>query len=119
MNSCAAWYRRGVNWAVLAIALVAAGCGDPDNTQYLPIGSRCSRASQCGTSPYACDASLPNGYCDKGCTTDGDCPADALCNPTVHLCRRRCKVPDDCRVSEGYKCVALVGGETVCDVPQQ
>ncbi|MGZ3408097.1 MAG: hypothetical protein ACXVAN_16720, partial [Polyangia bacterium] len=52
-----------MKWAALALALVAAGCSDASNTQYLPIGSRCSSSSQCGTSPYSCAiAGYPYGY---------------------------------------------------------
>jgi len=104
-----------MRWAFLLITLLV-GCGDASNTQYLPIGSRCSSSGQCGTSPFECaTTNLPNGYCSKSCTTDGDCPPDSLCNPTPHACRRRCKVSADCRLAEGYSCVDLLGGNSVCE----
>jgi hypothetical protein len=73
-----------VKWAALVLSLVAAGCSDASNTQYLPIGSRCSSSGQCGTSPYDCAISgYPYGYCQKVCALDGDCPGDSLCSPIV------------------------------------
>jgi hypothetical protein len=104
-----------VKWAALAIALVVAGCSDPANTQYLPIGSHCTSSSQCGTSPYDCATAYRGGYCEKPCTTDGDCPADAVCSPAVKACRRRCTTSADCRAAEGYSCQPLVGGVGVCE----
>jgi hypothetical protein len=102
--------------AALFVALVAAGCGDAANTQYLPIGSRCSSNGQCGSSPYDCAvAGYPFGYCEKSCTTDGDCPADALCSPLVHACRRGCMTASTCRTAEGYGCQPLVSGRGVCE----
>ena len=102
--------------AALVLALVAAGCSDPSNTQLIPIGSRCSSAGQCGTPPYNCEiAGYPFGYCDKSCATDGDCPADSTCSPLVKACRRNCMTSATCRVSDGYSCQPLVGGKAVCE----
>jgi hypothetical protein len=102
-----------VKWA-LAIFVLVGGCSDAGNMQYLPIGSRCSSAIQCGTSPFDCEtAGHPGGYCDKPCTTDGDCPSDSLCGPT-RSCRRTCRSSSDCRTSEGYLCVPLPASG-VCD----
>lgn len=96
--------------------LVAAGCSDSANTQLLPIGSRCGTNGQCGTAPYDCAATgYPYGYCEKPCTTDGDCPADSLCSATVHACRRVCTMTSDCRHDDGYSCQALVSGKSVCE----
>ncbi len=103
-----------MKWA-LAIAVFLAGCSDPANTQYLPIGSRCGTSSQCGTSPFDCNVSLAGGYCEKPCTTDGDCPADSLCSPSTHECRRKCQTNGDCRAAEGYACVALSPQTAVCE----
>jgi hypothetical protein len=105
-----------VKWAALVLALVAAGCSDAANTQYLPIGSRCSSSGQCGTSPYDCAiAGYPFGYCEKSCMVDGDCPADSICSPLAKSCRRACATSDSCRVSEGYYCQILAGGRGVCE----
>jgi hypothetical protein len=106
-----------VKWALAIFVLVAGACTDPAGTQYLPIGSRCGTSSQCGTSPYVCNASASytNGYCEKACKTDGDCPADAVCNPSTQGCRRKCKVTGDCRSAEGYVCVALNPTNSVCE----
>ncbi len=106
-----------MKWLAL-LALVVAGCSDPANTQYLPIGSRCSSSSQCGTTPFNCSISgFPNGYCDKPCTTDGDCPLDSLCGTALpRACRRVCMSTSDCRAAEGYTCQLLPTGKSVCDV---
>jgi hypothetical protein len=102
--------------ALVLLSLLVLGCGDSANMQYLPIGSRCSRDSTCGTDPYRCrtDGYL-GGYCDKPCATDGDCPADAWCVPPLG-CRRSCQQNmDSCRTAEGYVC-QIVPGRSYCDV---
>ena len=104
-----------MKWLVLTL-LVAGGCSDSANTQLLPIGSRCGTNGQCGTAPYDCAATgYPYGYCEKPCTTDGDCPADSLCSATVHACRRVCTMTSDCRHDDGYSCQPLVSGKSVCE----
>ena len=109
-----------VKQVLCIIALLVAGCSDAGNTQLQPIGSRCTAANTCGTPPFDCRTNgYPGGYCEKPCTTDGDCPADALCGLLVdgaRSCRRRCSTDSDCRHSEGYVCVALPMGH-VCEVP--
>ena len=106
-----------MKWVVLlTLALVAAACSDSANTQYLPVGSECGTSSQCGTPPYDCAATgYPFGYCEKPCTTDGDCPADSLCSPTAHACRRTCAMTSDCRTAQGYVCQTLISGKGVCE----
>jgi hypothetical protein len=95
--------------------LAVVGCNDGPNTQYRPIGSDCSSGDQCGTSPYSCaTAGYPNGYCQKDCATDGDCPSDSVC--VVPHCRRKCQSASACRTSEGYVCRAD-GVAPHCDVP--
>ena len=104
-----------MKWLVIAL-VAAAGCSDPAGTQYLPIGSRCGGSSQCGTPPFDCAATgYPYGYCEKPCTTDGDCPADSLCSAAVHACRRTCATADACRTSDGYSCQLLISGKGVCE----
>lgn len=108
-----------MRWLPLLL-LLAAACGDPANTQYLPIGSRCSRDHQCGTAPFACVTSYPGGYCEHACATDGDCPKDSVCvlpagAPAMRACRRVCTANEQCRAGEGYLCVPLGGTASVCD----
>ena len=99
-------------FAATAVWAIFAGCDSAPNSAYLPIGSRCSSAGQCGTRPFTCNAALPGGYCERDCTTDGDCPMDAVC--VTQRCRRRCQVPNDCRVHEGYACRTLGATSPVC-----
>lgn len=106
-----------MKWLLLLV-VAAVGCSDNANTQSLPIGSRCSQNTQCGTSPYVCNMGpgYAFGYCEAPCTTDGDCPLDSLCSPApVKACRRACKESSECRQSEGYACVLLPTGKSVCD----
>ena len=106
-----------MKWAALTlVVVVAAACSDSTNTQFLPIGSRCSHDSQCGTPPYDCLATgHPFGYCEKPCMLDSECPVDSLCDTAVHGCRRVCTDDSGCRVSEGYSCQTLVENKGVCD----
>lgn len=109
-----------MRWLLLPLLLVAA-CSDAANTQYLPIGSRCSRDSQCGTAPFDCATGDPGGYCEHSCATDGDCPKDSACvtpagaPATVRACRRVCTATDQCRAAEGYVCVPHSASVSVCD----
>jgi hypothetical protein len=98
---------------LVAVALIA-GCSDPENTQYLPVGSRCSSSGQCGTTPYDCSfaSGLVGGYCTKSCTTDGDCPLDSTCQ--AHSCFRRCTKDSDCREAEGYYCAPVNSFPAFC-----
>jgi hypothetical protein len=105
--------------ACLNLAVVVVGCSDPPNTQRLPIGSRCSSNDACGTEPYTCEMTAPNGYCDKACTLNNDCPPDSVCPPALLHCRRPCKASSECRQVEGYTCVSNANnGATApfCDV---
>jgi hypothetical protein len=96
------------------LVLLVAACDDGPNVQYLPIGSRCSSDSDCGTKPYNCvrpSAGYPGGYCQKDCSTPGDCPLDSLC--VAGECRRDCDSLTKCRTAEGYVCT----GGGFCDIP--
>jgi hypothetical protein len=105
-----------VTRALLVVAaLLISACSDPDNTQYLPVGSGCNHDSDCGTSPFSCAITgYYGGYCQKPCSTDGECPADSLCAVAVKQCRRKCATEGDCRPH--YVCVPGASS-TVCDVP--
>jgi hypothetical protein len=103
---------------VVTVGLASFGCDTPANTQKLPVGSRCTQPSQCGSSPYGCSIKgYPGGYCDKDCATDGDCPADSVCAAALRKCRRKCVAASECRESEGYTCRAFGATTTVCELP--
>ncbi|MEO6953742.1 MAG: hypothetical protein ABI321_18215 [Polyangia bacterium] len=103
--------------ALSSFALFLVSCGAAPNTQYLPIGQRCTHPGDCGTTPFECDDTKPGGYCAEPCVTDGSCPTDSVCvNKTT--CRRKCSTNADCRQTEGYACVT--GTEPIspyCDTP--
>ena len=114
LETCGACYGGLVRALVLVAAALILGCSDPPKTQYLPIGSRCTSPGQCGTMPFDCNtAGFPGGYCTLACTTDGDCPLDALCAHD-HACRRKCSIASDCRSGEGYTCAPLTTSTSVC-----
>jgi hypothetical protein len=108
------------SFVLAALCASVTSCSNPPNTQILPIGSRCTSDSECGTSPYTCETTnYPNGYCDKTCGSDTDCPSDSVCY--VNHCRRTCATASDCRQAEGYVC-RMTGTTTApvnfCDVPE-
>src|SRR4051812_42268099 len=101
-------------FALAALLTACLGCSAGPNTQNNPIGSRCTSNDSCGTKPYNClTMGHPGGYCQKDCSTDGDCPSDSVC--VSFECRRKCSTAADCRASEGYACV-ITPVTSVCDV---
>jgi hypothetical protein len=107
-----------VKWVGPILVFLVAGCGS-GSAQKEPIGSRCKSNGNCGSAPFQCETgpSYPGGYCDKPCTTDGDCPLDSVCAPlSPSVCRRRCNDNDAtelCRTDSGdgygYACVTTEG----------
>jgi hypothetical protein len=102
-------------FVAVLLGTVLGACSDPANTQYVPIGTRCSASSVCGTPPYGCALGEPNGYCQKDCNTDGDCPKDSVC--VARECKRSCVDSTQCRGPEGYACLAVVGATVNVCVP--
>src|SRR4051812_44736942 len=88
--------------AAVAVLLSISGCSLPGNIPWVPVGSRCEEAGDCGTAPYDCDTGKPGGYCTKPCNSDGECPGDSICAGTA--CRRRCTSNETCRAEDGYVC---------------
>lgn len=83
-----------------------AGCSSDAVTQKLPIGAKCIASAECGTVPiFHCDSALPEGYCTKGCLSDGDCPEGAVClvGDGYNLCKKTCTPSLGCARS-GYTC---------------
>lgn len=98
--------------ALALLTVLAPGCSSDAITQKLPIGAKCAASSECGTSPiFHCDSQLPDGYCTKGCLSDGDCPAGSICliGDGYNLCKKTCSTKSDCRTYAGgaksYDCV--------------
>ena len=103
--------------SVLGLLLVLTGCSAAPNTQFVPIGQRCSSSDDCGTPPYDClITNHPGGYCERTCAIDGDCPPDSYCIGAAH-CRRKCTDDSTCREVEGYVCKPNGTNGRYCDVP--
>lgn len=98
------------SWLILLVAAGAALAGCTPG-----IGDSCATALNCSiTGERVCDASQPGGSCTIfGCEM-GNCPPEAVCvrwRPMASrleftACMRRCESDGDCRVDQGYRCVA-------------
>jgi hypothetical protein len=82
------------------------------------IGTPCSEQAPCAE-PYACDTTMPGGYCTRACTTEGDSARECAFSGDQYdgvcarfdgglTCLRVCSAPGDCR--EGYRCVPAGDG---------
>jgi len=79
------------------------------------IGDSCGTAFDCSINgDRQCDATQPEGVCTVfGCEAD-TCPDEAVCvrwrpDPsrlTFTGCQKRCEGDGDCRVDQGYRCLA-------------
>ena len=97
--------------------MVVLGC-QPD------IGDPCNTNAQCSlTGDRLCDPTSPGGYCTQFNCLPGKCPDEAACigfygklsNACMNVlpeqrfersfCMKKCSSNDDCRESEGYKCL--------------
>lgn len=78
------------------------------------VGSSCSGTCQ-GDLQCLQDASIPNGYCTKTCSSDQECSALGRCAQTQSggVCFRVCSSDGECR--PGYACKSA-GTYSVCDV---
>lgn len=110
---------------VLIAMFTFAGCAPQ-------IGDSCDTALDCSLSgDRACDTSTPNGECTLfGCEA-GACPGEAICvrfRPNdarlqFTACMKRCQERGNCRVDEGYSCVAAEDiidsstGEILAEIP--
>lgn len=110
----------------LALALsAAAGCAPA-------IGDSCDTALDCSINgDRQCDLGRPNGACTVfGCEAD-NCPDDSVCvrwrpDPSrlsFTACMRRCEEDTNCRVDEGFACMAAAeigttpeGGDAIAEV---
>ena len=61
------------------------------------IGDKCSTNDACQSSGFACETSVPGGYCSQLCTAPGqqaECPDEAICDAignVTNICVRICK----------------------------
>ncbi len=110
--------------AVLVI-IGAIGCHRAPVVERQPIGAPCRSDAACGSrSTFFCATDHPGGYCEAACSSDRDCPPEAVCvggGPiSKGACHKRCaSLPDDCRASAGYRCIAAGQDAThdYCDPP--
>jgi len=108
-------------FAVALCLASVAGCNDAGkDVQRLSIGSPCVTSGDCGTGRYFCATGEPNGYCQRECGKDADCPDGSLCvgagMVTSGACRKTCNTLDDCRNAEGYVCAPTGAAHPFCDV---
>ena len=104
---------------VLLLAFVLAACashggGTIDDV----IGATCTNDSDCAHRCYT-GPGFPGGFCSESCTTDADCPADALCaTENGGVCLYACPPMDCGRLGGGWHCadkdVAGGGKANVC-----
>lgn len=87
------------------------GCdGQDDDCGGVPsgqIGDPCASQEACvallADETATCLTPFPDGYCAKQCVSNGDCPANTLCQLQLNVCMRICDPEGaDCRV--GYTC---------------
>ncbi len=115
--------------SLLAVAALAAasiaGCAPA-------IGDSCNTGFDCSINgDRTCDLARPNGACTVFSCEADTCPDDAVCvrwrpDPsrlTFTACMKRCENDGNCRVDEGYRCMAaddlrttVEGGDPVAEV---
>jgi len=86
-----------------AIVLILAGCDD-DSSPVCGDGT-----CEVGEVPGSCPEDCPEGFCPEGspCTSNDDCPSDAVCNPNTCMCFTCAADPPECRTDA--ECVTLLG----------
>jgi hypothetical protein len=112
--------------AALVAIVCAIGCHRAPPMERAAIGAVCANDKTCGSSPtFHCATDHPGGYCEAECSSDRDCPAEAVCVGGAPLskgaCHQRCNEPAarPCRTSEGYQCIAADedASHDYCDPP--
>lgn len=111
--------------ALFALGALAPGCAPQ-------IGASCSTGFNCSINgDRQCDIASPNGVCTVFSCEADTCPDSAVCvrwrpepsRLTFTACMKRCQSDGDCRVDEGYRCMAAEdilttseGGDVVAEV---
>ena len=100
-----------MKFLVLAFALAACAghsSGSVDET----IGAGCVQNSDCADQCYLGN-DFPGGFCSRPCTSNADCPADAVCAQSGGgTCMFACPQFDCAKLGVGWHCSDkdLVGG---------
>lgn len=94
-----------MRWTILALLVVALGCDDSESDD-LGVGAQCGSNEDCNQDtepPLGCLTGFKGGYCGlSGCTSDADCPDDAVCvthTDAVNYCFRACDDKADCNAN--------------------
>ncbi|MBA3461704.1 MAG: hypothetical protein H0T46_17200 [Deltaproteobacteria bacterium] len=85
------------------LLLLITACGGDETAR---IGDTCSTNDRCQASGFACETSVPGGYCSSLCTMRGqqaECPDEAVCDAignVTNVCVRICEDSTDCRTDQ-------------------
>lgn len=110
--------KRHLIAVLLTLFVAACGVGASSDA----VGGECTTDQDCD---HICskEDTFGTGMCTQHCTTDNDCPTDAVCTEKGGgLCAVSCAVADDCSgFGRGFTCKELKrasGGDTlVCRTP--
>lgn len=99
-----------------------ADAGTSTGTGKATIGDGCKKDNDCSNTGGTCTNSVsvgvtitfPNGYCTQRCSSTSPCPTGSSCVMFVNTCLRTCTADTECRVSDGYKCMAPLGTQKYC-----
>ncbi|HEX5060304.1 MAG TPA: hypothetical protein VFV99_13140, partial [Kofleriaceae bacterium] len=89
--------------ATLVVFVAACGGHDPGDIDEL-LGATCRSDRDCEVRCYL-DPQFPGGICSVPCTSDNDCPFEALCMSTSGgMCLYACPDFDCNRLGPGWTC---------------
>jgi hypothetical protein len=90
---------------VLALVVGLAACGSSDVTR--SVGARCDVTADCDDRCLVPSNEFPDGLCTLDCTTDSDCPSNAVCvDREGGVCLFTCTDNTDCEfLGTGWRCM--------------